>query len=396
MSGWTGKWAGGRTKIDGKGRAQWVLERMVAGRRFTKVLDATSEKQALAELALFERDPEQYVTAKEAAAKARADAIIIDAPTGAGFLADLRRKGRTEPYIRYIRSYLADWVERLGAVDLRQVTLQQYRQALAKMKGAEHKRIVALKSLTAYLREQGRLTRTQDATLDLKTPTIKPARPMDERAYTMEHVQKFYAALSSYRYVTGYRADRQPEEGEFQTVDMQPVRDVFVLRALCGMHGTEIERLAEGKGVINILEGYGEIAGTLFFPHKSGEGHVVSVDAQALAAAQRLQARGQAPNRVYLSRAMRRTAQQSGLEVIELERLRHSFITWAVAGGTLVQPKDGGIPIASIAELVGHKTQRTTRRFYLGTFIPPMAKLMLRLEHPEDPKPAPQFAVVAS
>ncbi|WP_147448842.1 hypothetical protein [Corallococcus terminator] len=57
MSGWTGKWAGGRTKVDGKGRAQWVLERMVAGRRFTKVLDATSEKQALAELALFERDP---------------------------------------------------------------------------------------------------------------------------------------------------------------------------------------------------------------------------------------------------------------------------------------------------------------------------------------------------
>jgi integrase len=92
---------------------------------------------------------------------------------------------------------------------------------------------------------------------------------------------------------------------------------------------------------------------------------------------------------------MRRTAQQSGLEVIELERLRHSFITWAVAGGTLVQPKDGGIPIASIAELVGHKTQRTTRRFYLGTFIPPMAKLTLRLEHPEDPKSGPQFAVVA-
>ena len=82
---------------------------------------------------------------------------------------------------------------------------------------------------------------------------------------------------------------------------------------------------------------------------------------------------------------MRRTAGRCGFPVIELERLRHSFITWAAGSGTLVHPASGGIPVGSIAELVGHKTQRTTRRFYLGTFVPPMARIPLRLQHPEDP-----------
>jgi hypothetical protein len=54
------------------------------------------------------------------------------------------------------------------------------------------------------------------------------------------------------------------------------------LHAKCGMHGTEIDRLACGEGWVKVLQGQGAITSTITFIHKSGRVHVQSVDAQRL------------------------------------------------------------------------------------------------------------------
>jgi hypothetical protein len=49
---WTGTWAGGRT-YEFDGRTVYVIEKMHHGRRYSTPLEAGSEREALAELALF-------------------------------------------------------------------------------------------------------------------------------------------------------------------------------------------------------------------------------------------------------------------------------------------------------------------------------------------------------
>ncbi len=51
---WTGKWVGGRS-YEADGQTVYVIERMQHGRRYTIPIEAGNERQALAELALFDR-----------------------------------------------------------------------------------------------------------------------------------------------------------------------------------------------------------------------------------------------------------------------------------------------------------------------------------------------------
>lgn len=64
-----GRWAGGRISRVRNGRFRWYLERRVGNRRVGIALDVESERQALAELALFERDPVAYLAAREPSSK---------------------------------------------------------------------------------------------------------------------------------------------------------------------------------------------------------------------------------------------------------------------------------------------------------------------------------------
>ena len=54
---WTGTWAGGRTYQTKDGQKRWLIRRMVDGHRLQIALDCETERQALAQLALFEQDP---------------------------------------------------------------------------------------------------------------------------------------------------------------------------------------------------------------------------------------------------------------------------------------------------------------------------------------------------
>lgn len=375
---WSGTWKGGRTWADKDGRTHYVLRKMVDGRRYTVFLDAKSEVEAEAELALFLRDPEGYRTRSEAQQIKRQGAAYVNADSVRRFLEYLRSQGRTERYVKNVCVYLATWAEDLAGRDLRTVAVQELLRALAKHKTARKNRIIALKSFASWLREvEGALSAAEDATRDLKVPAARPEKAVREKGYTVQEIERLYRALS------GWKSKRLGG----RLIDAQSVRDVLCVHAKTGMHSTEIERLARGEGKVTKLEGQGEIAATIKFVHKSGRVHVQSIDRQTLAAVERLQARGAGPVESYVRKVVDRTCKSISMRPVRFGELRHSFITWASECGEEIRPKLGGLPLSAIAAVVGHQSAVTTKRFYENVRVPPMIHIPIRLEHPDDGAP---------
>jgi hypothetical protein len=238
---------------------------MVAGRNYAITLDAKSEMEAEAELALFLRDPTRYQTRAEVA-RARDDAAVyLDPETVGRFLEYLKREGRTERYVGNVGFYLAAWAEALAGRDLRTVNQQELIQELAQHKTARKNRIIALKSFTAWLRQvEGVLPGAEDASLALKVPPARPEKAVREKGYSIAQIERLYRAIS------GWESAKFGWKGTGRVTDVRPVRDVLCLHAKTGMHATEIERLARGEGTVTVLKEQGPIAATIRFVHKSG------------------------------------------------------------------------------------------------------------------------------
>ncbi len=377
---WIGKWKGGRMFAGKDGRPVYVLRKMINGRNYTIHLDARSEPEAEAELALFVRAPEGYRTRGEAKKIRDESAVYMDAARVGRYLERMRSKGTTERYVKNVGFYLAAWAEGLAGRDLRSVTLQDLLRELNKHKAARKNRITALKSFCAWLREEeGALTAGEDASISLKIPATRPEKSVREKGYSIETIERLYRAINGWEFTNLNREDTR------RRTDVQCVRDVLCIHAKTGMHGTEIERLARGEGKVSMVGEPGEIAATVTFIHKSGQVHRQSIDRQTLAAVQRLQARGAAPVDSHIRRVVRRACKSLRLPLVRFGELRHSFVTWASECGQEVRPKAGGLPLSAVAAVVGHHSAHTTKRFYENVKVPPMIKIPIKLEHPEDP-----------
>ena len=232
----------------------------------------------------------------------------------------------------------------------------------------------------------------------------RPAKLRREKGYPMELVERVYASIFDWEKerTASDRFGRNRPRGSpvagrrLAWGDLQGVRDVLVLRAKFGMHHSEICRLSSGKGIIKPTPGQGEIAGTIRFTHKSTREHLLSVDAQGLAAAKRLADHGAPISDSFLRTTLLHASRRAGLaQPLAPNELRHSFVTWATEQGREVRPKQGGVPVETVARVVGHSGTRTTTNFYLGVQVPVMIAIPLRLSHPEDPAPV-QLAVVRS
>lgn len=361
---WNGRWAGGRTATDRHGRTVWLLERQVDRVRHRLRLRVDSEPAALAELALFDRDPAAYLK-RDDEDRGR---VTLDPDTVARYLRHVAAEGRTPNYRKRLRLYLAHWVDALAGRDLRAVTLADLQAHLAAWDTARQHRIIALKAFTAYLREHtGTLLTANDPTLALRVPQARPEKARRAKGWTVDALEAVY-----------------------REVEPQDVRDVLALRARTGLHETEVSRIAEGKAVLRAL-GVGEIAGTVRLDHKSGRIHTQSLDAQSFAAALRLHALGRPVDNARHCREVRRAfgrvnaRRQVALPLHSLGELRHSFVTWARETGREVRAEGTGVPLALVSETIGHATTRTTSRFYDGTQVPPLIVLPLRLVHWADP-----------
>ncbi len=393
---WVDTWQGGRIFKSRSGETGWVLQRMVNGERFSKTLDVTSEKDALAELALFDRDPVKYVTPTEEAREAGVGAIVVNADTTAQVLAHLKKNDRDKRYVASVIKYLATWGEDLEGKDLRKVRIDELKRLLAKHETARPKRIAALKTFTAFFRtELNTLPVNEDPTIALMSIQTLPEKLQREKGHTIEAVQKVYASTYNWEselidHALGRFRMRGCTVGKNRSGwgDVQGVRDVLVLRCKLGMHMSEVNRLTSGKAIIKPVSGHGEIRGTLRFTHKRGNDHVVSLDAQGLAAAQRLLVRGSPINDSFMRTTVRLASAKAGLKIpMALGELRHSFITWAKEKGREVRPKTGGVPIELVSAVVGHLGSTTTKSNYLGSHVPSMIAVPLKLQHPDDPKP---------
>jgi integrase len=378
MPTWNGRWQGGRTYLTADGRTVWVIQKRVDGKVKSITLDVADLKSALAELALFERDRAGYLSKTKAAAQALADAVVLDDETINRFTAFLANppdgRPRTPLYIANLKSYLGQWRDAFHGRDLRTLTLRDYQKPLASWAKGYHMRIVAIKSFTSFLREhEATLKRAEDASLDLRVPAPKPERLKRDKGYSMKTIERLYRIC--------------PE---------QAVRDCIMLHAKLGMHATEIERVALGDSKISPVPNHGEIAATLTYPHKNGSPHKVSVDAQTLAAIERLQKRGSAPVATWIRKVLTRAIaaenknvpEERKMKFVFLGEIRHSYVAWCSEFGTPVHATAGvGVPLATVAAILGHRSPMTTSKFYDVTPVPVMIKIPLKLTHPEDPVP---------
>lgn len=361
-------WRGGRVRINRKGERVYVIEAMRLGVRYVITLGALTETQALAELALFDRDPIGFRTKKQAQIAAALMAVRMDPERVKAFLAYLAAEGRTTEYIVNVRHSLGWWSEenRIEQRDLRGVALVELLRWLNGAPGQRHK-IIHLKSFCAWLRKRGELAQNHDPTLALPVPKAEPEKNDREKLHTMREVEAAYR----------------------MTAD-QAIRDVICIRTKTGMHYTEVGRLAKGEGEIRELRDHGEIAGTITFRHKKGSQHTISIDAQVLAAVKRLRTRGSAPSDSWMLKVLKAQAAANHVEPLELGALRHSFSTWAADEGVEVRPNNRGLSMEQVAAVMGHESTRTTRKFYNASKVPPMVKLpALRLFHPDDPVAMP-------
>lgn len=350
------------------------LEKIVRGERYSLRLGTLSQPDLDAELRLFARDPAGYRDAQ------RATRTPLPSPTDDGvyvtpdlieaFASQMRTDGLSEKYIQNTLHYVEDWTlgpakhPQLGLAgkDLRKVTLQDLHNALDKWKTAKQKRIAGLKAFTAFLRGRGTLRSADDASIDLRSIQTKPPSPRERAAKTYSVEQL---------------------EGVYRHLHLQHYRDAFRVRVCTGMHVTEIDRMASGDCELVRLEDAGEIEGTVTFVHKSGGSHTLSLDAHTYAACVRLRKLGTFGD--LRNEDLAEAAKKAGVRPVMLANLRHTFVTLAATRGRLVQPPAGGVPLDIVAQIVGHHAITTTRRFYLGSYTPPMIALPLKLVHPEDP-----------
>jgi len=375
---WTGSWVGGRTRvvrgINGRRKTVWVLERMMSGARYVKSLEARNEREALAELLLFERDPQSY--ANKPNARVAVGDVVMNASAVQQYLDFLKSEGRTEKHRRDVKKYLIDWSEVFLDRDLRTLTLRDVKRELNRWQDPSSKRVIAkkhriasLKGFFSWLREEeAAISPAEDPTLSLKVPPSRPEKMIRDKGYEIRDIERLYRAMSG-------------------SGDAQLARDALVLHAKCGLHDTEIERLAKGEGEVRVVRGHGEIAGTIRFVHKSGRVHLQSVDAQTLAAALRLQESRGKYNYWILFYAIRAAADSLGRKAVNLGELRHSVVTWGRNYGEKIRPTKAGVTTQDMAEFIGHSASRTTKFFYDGTKVPPMIKIPIRLHNPQDPAP---------
>jgi integrase len=334
-------WEGGRKWIDADGKvAAYYIRKRIGGRRYEIRTPARSESAAHAQLKRFEADPEGY----DPAGDAPREGLFLTDELVAEFLAYSKDEGNSLGWRRKQKHILAWWGERLERVDLRKVSLHDHVLPALKRRDAtaKHHRIAVVKGLYTWLRtEVHRLTTAEDPVFgQLKVPQGRAAQLTKSKVVPRDHVLLVVENLTA------------------------PWRDALLLQAGTGWHTTEILRFA-AEGSIEPLPRHVQqegVAGVVVCPmRKSGEPQRTRVGGEVLAAAKRLRAHGPISREWYdrgvkaACASVKRPDGEVGITAFTPGQLRHSVATWAI---------DAGADPAQVAAFLGHRSPRTTRKFY--------------------------------
>jgi len=343
-------WDGGYIREDARGRNVYVIRQQVNSKRYEISTRTFSVRAALEQLKRFQADPESY----DPRGEQRPDPIYLDEELVREYLAYSREeKGNSRSWVTEQRSLLAWWAEHLRRVDLRDASLREaILPSLQRAAGRPHK-IAVLKAVYTWLRKVKReiaLDEDPTAAGGLTMPSAKkPNRP--SKAVSREHVE-----LARKHLVGTWR-------------------DALDLQRESGWHLTEIQRFATDGDIEPPVPSQREvgIAGVLVVKHKSGEQHRTAVSAGTLEAAQRLRKRG-GFSIAWYHRAVKTACKAAGITPFGPGRMRHSVATWAV---------DDGADLATVSTFLGHRSPRTTKKFYATHATPrnPLLPTPTRLEH---------------
>lgn len=267
--------------------------------------------------------------------------LHLDSARIAAFLTWSRRERHNcERYVREQEAYLRWWRTRLSGVDLRELRIaEDVLPHLDALDRGRTPRIAALKVFVRWLhRERHELER--DPVAALKIPQPRPAQWRRRRIVLEEELARARRELPSW------------------------ARDAVTVLCGCGWHVTELARFA-AAGEFAPPPPWARsspiaVAGVLETVHKHGERFRTPVSRQVLAAAKRLRARGRL-SPTSLRKTIQRACDRAGIPRWTPGRLRHTVATWAIRQGESLQ---------SVAEFLGHRDSRTTRRFYVDVFVP--------------------------
>jgi len=346
------RWEGGRIHRQADGRPLYIIERQVSGRRYHISTRTHTARAAYEHLRRFESDPAAYALAM-AEETSRAAELTLTADLVMEFRTWMltRRRPVTRKHANQVANLLADWTEDLGGRDLRRLDLAHLKACLDRRRTMRGYRIAAIKALCSWLRlERHVLSRAEDATQDLLSIQAIPEKHRRRKAVSVERVRAVLPHL--------------PER----------VQDVLILASATGWHTTELARFARGLEA-EILPGPAgsEIVAVLMVRHKGGELSRTPLKSQSAAdAAVRIRARGTWPKQIneLLRQAAEKATQKAQVaggakvEPFTLGVMRHSVATWAVERGALPE---------QVAEFLGHKDSRTTKRFYVDVAAPTFA-----------------------
>ncbi|WP_242344005.1 tyrosine-type recombinase/integrase [Anaeromyxobacter terrae] len=324
---------------DADGRRSYHIRKSIGGKRYELATGATNIQSAIEHLRRFEVDPERYDPRGDAR-----EGVFLTEELVTEYLAYSKGEGNSAPWRRKQKHILAWWGDRLERIDLRRASLHDHILPALKRKDAtaRHHRVAVLKGLFTWLRtEAHRITTAEDPVFgQLKVPQAKIAQLTRSKVVPRDHVLLVVEHLAA------------------------PWRDALLLQAGTGWHTTEIQRFA-AEGSIEPLPKHAAqegVAGVVVCPmRKSGEPQRTRVSPDVLEAAKRLRKHG-AISREWYDRAVKgacavvkRPDGEAGIPAFTPGHLRHSVASWAI---------DAGADPAQVAAFLGHRSPRTTRKFY--------------------------------
>jgi integrase len=364
-----GEWEGGykRQKVDAEtgkplGKSVFVIEKCIKSDRFHVSTRATDRQAALKHLARFEVDPKGYTPASVVPTTAPRLTTALSLEYHAHQLA----QGVTAEWADEMARCLADWIEVVGDKDLRALSLaNDLHPALEQWPRRKSQRIKAIKGLFTWLRTvKHTIKNAEDATLDLLVPQAKPEKDRRRKVIDVEIVRRVYRELN------------------------WPLNDVLLLLSATAWHVSEARRFVVAGEIVRPPPGRidGPLA-VLVTEHKTGgETRTPLKELVYIECAERLLAirgdpkrKGALPNRMGFARAMRAACDAAGVTRFGMGVMRHSVLTWG---------HDLGADFKALAEFAGHKSESTTRRFYVDSKIPTRSIPTVRVDADETPTPA--------
>lgn len=262
--------------------------------------------------------------------------LVLDAELASRFVAACARRC-TRKWTRTVRRLTEWWRGVLEGADLRRLSLSRILEALETAAGSRAHRIAVVKRLFSWLRsDRHELSPAEDPTLDtLHVPQATPAQWRRVRSVPAVDLRRVLRKLSPL-----WRARVQ-------------------VLAATGWHVTELQRFA----VAGRLEDRrsSRVGLVLVCPAAKGGGpRRTRVTARAWAAAREVLEAGHFDDSRF-RKVLHAACEAAGVAPFGPGSLRHTVATHAV---------NAGAPLETVASFLGHRSPRTTARFYATHAVP--------------------------